>query len=64
MTHHKKDGNKKMPTLRQEVIHNPIPTSLFHTSLSSLAMYTHVFITYERFLEWRGKYGALETITR
>ena len=25
----KKKGNKKMPTPRQKVIHNPIPTSLF-----------------------------------
>ena len=25
----KKEGNKKMPTPRQKVIHNPIPTSLF-----------------------------------
>ena len=25
----KKKGNKKMPILRQEVIDNPIPTSLF-----------------------------------
>ena len=26
----KKEGNKKMPTPRQKVIHNPIPTSLFY----------------------------------
>ena len=25
----KKKGNKKMPILRQEIIDNPIPTSLF-----------------------------------
>ena len=25
----KKEGNKKMPTSRQKVIRNPIPTSLF-----------------------------------
>ena len=25
----KKKGNKKMPRLRQEIIDNPIPTSLF-----------------------------------
>ena len=25
----KKEGNKKMPTPRHKVIHNPIPTSLF-----------------------------------
>ena len=28
MSHREKEGNKKMPTLRQKVIHNPIPTSL------------------------------------
>ena len=28
----KKEGNKKMPTPRQKVIHNPIPTSLFLSS--------------------------------
>ena len=26
---HEKEGNKKMPIPRQEVIDNPIPTSLF-----------------------------------
>ena len=29
MSHHEKEGNKKMPIPRQEVIDNPIPTSLF-----------------------------------
>ena len=29
MSGHEKKGNKKMPTPRQKVIHNPIPTSLF-----------------------------------
>ena len=29
MSHHEKGGNKKMPTPRQKVIHNPIPTSLY-----------------------------------
>ena len=29
MSHHEKEGNKKMPILRQEIIDNPIPTSLF-----------------------------------
>ena len=28
MTHNEKGANKKMPTPRQKVIHNPIPTSL------------------------------------
>ena len=27
MSHHEKEGNKKMPIPRQEIIHNPIPTS-------------------------------------
>ena len=29
MSRHEKKGNKKMPILRQEIIDNPIPTSLF-----------------------------------
>ena len=29
MSHHEKEGNKKMPIRRQEIIDNPIPTSLF-----------------------------------
>ena len=29
MSVHEKEGNKKMPRLRQEIIDNPIPTSLF-----------------------------------
>ena len=29
MSHHEKEGNKKMPIPRQEIIDNPIPTSLF-----------------------------------
>ena len=29
MSHHEKEGNKKMPTPRQKIIHNPIPTSLY-----------------------------------
>ena len=28
MSHHEKEGNKKMPTPRQKVIHNPVLTSL------------------------------------
>ena len=38
MSHHEKEGNKKMPTLRQKVIHNPIPISL-------LAKVVHVMYT-------------------
>ena len=34
MSHHKKKENKKMPIPRQEIIDNPIPTSLFSTKLS------------------------------
>ena len=34
MSHHEKEGNKKMPIPRQEVIDNPIPTSLFSIKLS------------------------------
>ena len=34
MSHHKKEGNKKMPIPRQEIIDNPIPTSLFSIKLS------------------------------
>ena len=30
MSHHEKKENKKMHTPRQKVVHNPIPTSLFH----------------------------------
>ena len=29
MSHHEKEGNKKMPIPRQEIIDNPIPKSLF-----------------------------------
>ena len=29
MSHHEKEGNKKMPIPRQEIIDNPIPISLF-----------------------------------
>ena len=29
MSLHEKERNKKMPTLRHKVTHNPIPTSLF-----------------------------------
>ena len=29
MSHHEKEENKKMPIPRQEIIDNPIPTSLF-----------------------------------
>ena len=29
MSHHEKEGNKKMPIPTQEIIDNPIPTSLF-----------------------------------
>ena len=34
MSHHEKDGNKKMPIPRQEIIDNPISTSLFPINLS------------------------------
>ena len=34
MSHHEKEGNKKMPIPRQEIIDNPIPTSLFSIKLS------------------------------
>ena len=34
MSHHEKEGNKKMPIPRQEIIDNPIPTSLFPIKLS------------------------------
>ena len=34
MAHHEKEGNKKMPIPRQEIIDNPIPTSLFPIKLS------------------------------
>ena len=30
MSLHEKERNKKMPTPRHKVTHNPIPTSLFH----------------------------------
>ena len=33
MSHHEKERNKKMPTPRHKVIHNPIPTSLFLSNL-------------------------------
>ena len=34
MSHHEKEGNKKMSIPRQEIIDNPIPTSLFPIKLS------------------------------
>ena len=39
----KKKGNKKMPTPRQKVIHNPIPTSLF------LSRPQYIYITCQQF---------------
>ena len=32
----KKKGNKRMPTPKQKLIHNPIPTSLFLSDMSLL----------------------------
>ena len=37
----KKKGNKKMPRLRQEIIDNPIPTSLF---FNGVATHLQVFL--------------------
>ena len=37
----KKKGNKKMPRLRQEIIDNPIPTSLF---FNGAATHLQVFL--------------------
>ena len=34
----KKKGNKKMPRLRQEIIDNPIPTSLFMCYICSCSV--------------------------
>ena len=38
MLHHEKEGNKKMPIPRQEIIDNPIPTSLFMYILCSCSV--------------------------
>ena len=35
----KKKGNKKMPTPRHKLIHNPIPTSLFLSSPQCISCY-------------------------
>ena len=37
----KKKGNKKMPTPRQKVINNPIPTSLFCSKLLAFFVYSY-----------------------
>ena len=42
MSHHEKEGNKKMPILRQEIIDNPIPTSLF--SIKIICTHLQVFL--------------------
>ena len=52
----KKEGNKKMPTPRQKVIHNPIPTSLF----LSRSYQFYVGIVYKwknHFYEMKGDVG-------
>ena len=36
----KKKGNKKMPTPREKVIHNPIPTSFFILLVQSPEMFS------------------------
>ena len=35
MSLHEKKGNKKMPRQRQEIIYNPIPTSLFSNGVAT-----------------------------
>ena len=42
MLHHEKEGNKKMPIPRQEIIDNPIPTSLF--SIKIICTHLQVFL--------------------
>ena len=36
MSPHEKEGNKKMPIPRQEIIDNPIPTSLFFNIITCI----------------------------
>ena len=43
MSLHEKERNKKMPTPRQKVTHNPIPTSLFCFNMSFVCL----FVCYE-----------------
>ena len=42
MSHHEKEGNKKMPIPRQEIIDNPIPTSLFSIKIICIYSFTSV----------------------
>ena len=43
MSLHEKERNKKMPTPRQKVTHNPIPTSLFCFNM----LFVCLFVCYE-----------------
>ena len=44
----KKKGNKKMPRPRQEIIDNPIPTSLFLFVFNGVATHLVVFIIHRK----------------
>ena len=44
MSHHEKEGNKKMPIPRQEIIDNSIPTSLFSIKIISSHLQVFLFV--------------------
>ena len=44
MSLHEKERNKKMPRPRQDIIDNPIPTSLFFNGVATVATHLQVFL--------------------
>ena len=44
MSLHEKERNKKMPTPRHKVTHNPIPTSLFCFNMLFVCLYVCLFV--------------------
>ena len=44
MSLHEKERNKKMPTPRHKVTHNPIPTSLFCFNMLFVCLFVCLFV--------------------
>ena len=47
MSLHEKERNKKMPTPRHKITHNPIPTSLFCFNMLFVCLFVCSFVRYE-----------------
>ena len=47
MSLHEKERNKKMPTPRHKVTHNPIPTSLFCFNMLFVCLFVCLFVRYK-----------------